>query len=155
MVASGLLLLVLVAVFDSLDTVSSSQAFQADRSNSLTDMRNALNRMTKDLRQATAVDETASTASTITFTTYLDGTSTQVVYDASGTTLTRKVGTGTAFPVLKHLASTNVFTYTSASGGVQWVSIDLKVTPQRSPDTTLELDSQVNLRNRTTALTGS
>lgn len=155
MITSAILLVVLVATLQSLESVSSAQAFQANRSTTLDDMRGVLNRMTKDLRQASTVNESASTASTITFSTAINGTSTQIVYTASGTTLTRKVGAGNAFTVLSHLASTSIFTYVSASSGVQWVEMSLQVTPARLPTTTLVLDSQVNLRNRTTALTGS
>ncbi|MGZ6930131.1 MAG: hypothetical protein ACXVK4_06295 [Acidimicrobiia bacterium] len=156
-IASALLLLVIVTVLSALDNVSNSQAYQADRSVTLDDMRNVINRMTKDLRQATSINDCTATPSTVTFTTYINGVGTVIVYNASGTTLTRKVGSGSAFTVLKNLASTSIFTCTSASDvtGVQWVEIDLKVTPKRSPTTTLELDSEVNLRNRTANLTGS
>lgn len=157
LIASTILLIVLLVCFDALDSVSKSQAYQSNRTNTLDDMRAVLNRMTKDLRQATAVDETASSASQLTFTTYLNGTPTQVVYTASGTTLTRQVGTGSAFTVLDHLSNTNLFTYTPTLGstGVQWVDISISVTPKGYPSTTLVLESEVNLRNRTTALTGS
>ncbi len=152
----------LVTILSALDTVSSAQAYQADRTNNLDDMRNVINRMTRELRQATAVTDCAATPDTITYTTYVNGVSTQIVYAASGTTLTRTVGSGTAFPALTHLVADTVdgkpdiFTCTSASGvtGVQWVDINLRVTPLRHPDTTLVLDSKVNLRNRTAALTG-
>ena len=157
MISSAILLIVLVAILSTFESVSTAQAYQADRIQNLDQMRGVLNRMTKDLRQATAVDETVSTATTITFTTPINGVSTQIVYAASGTTLTRKVGSATAFPVLKNLASTSVFTYVTADyvTGIQWVGMNLQVTPARTPDTTLVLDSEVNLRNRTSALEGS
>ena len=159
MITSALLLVVLVATLKSLESVSSAQAFQANRSSTLDEMRGVLNRMTKDLRQATSVDATASTATTVTYTTAINGTATQIVYAASGTgtsaKLTRKVGSGTAFTVLARLASTNVFTYVNPGTGIQWVEMSLQVTPARLPTTTLVLDSEVNLRNRTSALTGS
>ncbi len=155
MITSALLLVVLVATLKSLESVSTAQAFQANRSSTLDEMRGVLNRMTKDLRQASSVNATVSTASTITYTTAINGTSTQVVYTASGSTLTRKVGTGTAFTVMSHLASTSVFNYVDPGTGIQWVEMNLQVTPARLPTTTLVLDSEVNLRNRTTALTGS
>src|SRR5438128_826572 len=110
MISSALLLIVLVAILSTFESVSNAQAFQADRTQNLDQMRGVLNRMTKDLRQATTVDEAASTASTITFSTAINGVSTQIVYAASGTTLTRKIGSGTAFVVLKNLASTSIFT---------------------------------------------
>ena len=151
-------MVVLVAIFNSLDTVSKSQAFQADRTQNIDDMRGVLNRMTKELRQATSVTQPASVpSSTLTYVTYVNGVSQTIVYTASGTTLTRKVGTATAFTVLTHLASTSIFTPSSATDitGIQWVEIDLRVTPARSPDTTLALEAKVNLRNRTAALTGT
>ena len=159
MITSALLLVVLVATLKSLESVSSAQAYQANRSSTLDEMRGVLNRMTKDLRQATSVDVTASFPSTITYTTAINGTATQVIYTASGTPpnaiLTRKVGSATAFTVMSHLASTSVFTYVNPGTGIQWVEMNLQVIPARLPTTTLVLDSEVNLRNRTTALTGS
>ena len=63
----------------------------------------------------------------------------------------------TAYTVLKRLTSADVFTPTSATDvtGIQWVEIDLSAAPIKSPDTTLTLQSKVNLRNRTAALTGT
>ena len=57
--------------------------------------------------------------------------------------------------VLTGLASTSLFTYVTAPPvpGAQWVQINLQVRPKRSPETILVLDSEVNLRNRTGALT--
>lgn len=150
-------MIVLLATFASLESVSKSQAYQANRTETLDEMRGVLNRMTKDLRQATNVDETVSTASTITFSTYIDGVTTPVVYTASGTTLKRKVGSAAPFTVMTHLADTDVFDYVSGgtATGVQWVEMTLSVTPKGFPTTTLVLNSEVNLRNRTSALTGT
>jgi Tfp pilus assembly protein PilW len=157
---------VLLAVFNSFDTMSKSQAFQADRSVMINDMRNVLNKLTRELRQATSVTQPASTpSSTLTYVTYVNGTPTTVVYTVTGTcssgspncTLTRQVGSGSAYTVLKRLTSSAVFTATSATDvtGIQWVEIDLSASPLKSPDTTLTLQSKVNLRNRTAALTGT
>ena len=165
-------MVVLLAAFGSFDTVSKSQAFQSDRSVMINDMRNALNKVTKELRQATSVTQPASTpSSTLTYVTYVNGVSTTIVYTATGTydatthlctaisscSLTRKVGAGTAFPVLKRLTNDQIFTATSATDvtGIQWVEIDISVSPVKSPDTVLTLQSKVNLRNRTAALTGT
>ncbi len=165
MITSALLLVVLLAAFNALDTVSGAQAFQTDRSQVLDDMRTVMNKMTRELRQATAVQDIPNpatlslTTSTITYTTSINNTATAVVYTASGTTLTRKVGTAAAFTVLKNLdpASLNIFTLRRATSvtGVQWVEIDLLVNPARRPTTTLELQSEINLRNRTSILTGT
>lgn len=158
MITSAILLVVLLATLSSFESVSNAQAYQADRSKTIDAMRGVLNRLTKDLRQATSVVEPpASTPSFITFTTSINGVSTQIIYTASGTTLTRKVGSAAAFTVLTGLASTSVFGYQSADSatGVQWVEMNLQVTPARRPSTTLVLKSEVNLRNRTSALTAS
>ncbi len=154
-ITSVLLMVILLAVFSQLDSISGAQAYQADRTKNLDDMRGVLNQMTKELRQASTVSESVSTATTITFSTAVNGTSTQMTYTATGTTLTKQAGAGTAFTLLKNLASTSLFTYTSANSGVQWVEINLQVTPARSPATTLVLDSEINLRNRTSTLTGA
>ena len=151
-------MIVLLATFNSFDTVSSSQAFQADRSQNLDEMRGVLNRMTRELRQASSVTQPASTpSSTLTYVTYINDVSTTVTYAVSGTNLTRKVGGAAPYTVLARLASSDIFTPTSATDvtGIQWVEIDLAVTPARAPDTTLSLQSKVNLRNRTAALTGA
>jgi hypothetical protein len=165
-------MVVVLAAFDSFDTVSRSQAYQADRSLTLDDMRGVLNRMTRELRQATSVTgQSDVTSGTLTYTTYINDVSTSVTYTATGTydpsthlctslttcTLTRQVGTGTAFSVLTRLTNSNIFTPRSAFAvtGIQWVEIDLTVNPIKSPDTTLELQSKVNLRNRTATLTGT
>ena len=157
MIASAILIIVLMATFSSFETVSNAQAYQADRTKSLDEMRVVLNQMTKELRQATSVNDCTPTPNTITFTTALAGVSTTIIYAASGTVLTRQVGAGSALPVLTTLASTNIFTCVSADNvtGVQWVEMRLQVAPARSPNTTLVLDSEVNLRNRTAALNGS
>jgi type II secretory pathway component PulJ len=155
LIASTIFMIVILVAFDALDTVSKSSAYQANRTQTLDDMRGALNRLTRDLRQASSVDEAASTPSTITFTTYINGALTPIVYVASGTTLTRQVGSAAPFPVLENLADTDVFGYVSAGSGVQWVDMTLSVTPTGYPSTTLVLESEVNLRNRTTALTGA
>lgn len=165
MITSALLLVVLITVFNALDTVSGAQAYQTDRSQVLDDMRNVMNKMTRELRQATAVQDIpvatqlVLTTPTVTYTTSINNTATAVVYTASGTSLTRKVGSAAAFTVLKNLDPTalNIFTLRRATSvtGVQWVEIDLTVNPARRPTTTLELQSEINLRNRTSILTGT
>ena len=58
--------------------------------------------------------------------------------------------------MLSGLASTSVFTYVTAPPvpGAQWVQHQVsRCDPKRTPDTILVLDSEVNLRNRTGALT--
>jgi hypothetical protein len=153
-ITCALLLIVLGVIYAALDGVMKSEAYSSDRTTALDDMRITLNRMTRELRQASAVDEPASTASRIEFDSYGGGASRHVVYQVSGTDLTRSVNGGSAVTVLRGLAAPQIFTYVSAPPvpGAQWVRINLQVHPERTPETVLVLDSEVNLRNRTGAL---
>jgi hypothetical protein len=155
MITCSLLLLVLGVIYASLDEVVQADTYTSDRTASLDEMRVALNQMTREVRQASIVDELTSTPSRIAFDTYGPSGPLHVVYNATGTTLTRQVNAGAPVPVLSGLASTSVFTYVTAPPvpGAQWVQIHLQVRPKRTPDTILVLDSEVNLRNRTGALT--
>lgn len=151
-ITCGLLLIVLGVIYEALDSVTKSEAYSADRTAALDEMRVTLNRMTRELRQASSVDEATSTDSRIEFDTYGSGAARHVVYTVVGTTLTRSVDGGSAVTVLGGLASPIVFDAVPIPG-YQWVRINLQVRPKRSPETILVLDSEVNLRNRTGALT--
>jgi hypothetical protein len=148
-------MLVLGVLFSALDGVVKSEAYSSDRTASLDNMRVTLNVMTRELRQASNVNEVTSTPSRIEFDTYGTSGPRHVVYQATGTVLTRTIGGGSPVTVLSGLASTSIFTYVTAPPvpGAQWVRINLQVRPKRSPETVLVLDSEVNLRNRTGALT--
>lgn len=148
-------MLVVGVILSSLQEVMQAEAYTADRTASLDSMRLTLNRMTRELRQASSVDETTSTPSRIEFDTYGPEGTRHVVYDLTGTTLTRAVNSGTPVTSLTGIASASIFTYVTAPPvpGAQWVRINLAVRPKRTPDTILILDSEVNLRNRTGALT--
>lgn len=147
-------MIVIVAALTSLESVTNAQAFQMNRSESLTSMRGALNRMTKELRQANTIDTAASNATVMSFTTYIGGVPRAVVYRASGTTLTRSLDGATAVPMLTHLESTNLFTTVAGANAsdIQWVRITLRVTAAKGAGTVLVLESTVNLRNHTAAL---
>lgn len=150
LITVSLLAIIGVVLIQTLDTFTRSEAYQADRTQSLDSMRLVLNGMTKELRQATAVDDANSTASHIAFTTYVRGTIHTITYDATGDTLKRRLDAGAWIPVQAGLATTSIFSYQSAPPvpGAQWVRIVLQVKPKRDPETTLVLDSEVNLRNR-------
>ncbi len=146
---SVLLLIVVTAALNSLESVTNAQAFQVDRSESLASMRLAVNRMTKEIRQATEVDASSSSASRLVITTYVGGVAHAITYDASGTVLTRSLDGGAAVLLQDHLASTQLFATVAGStpDDVRWVSISLRVNASKGADTVLALDSEVNLRN--------
>src|SRR5262249_30088643 len=90
---------------------------------------------------------TSSTASRLDMQTYFDGVAANVVYNISGTTLTRAVNSGTAVVLMTNLASPSLFTYEPTSTSPTVVDILLPATPKKSPDTTVHLTSEVRIRN--------
>jgi type II secretory pathway component PulJ len=137
----------LLTVFES---VQRSATFVQERSETLDEMRIALNQMTKEIRQAQEV-KTTSTASRLEMTTYVLGTQKTIVYEVLGETLRKTINTAAAAPIQSNVVSTSLFTYTTDSAGViQLVRLDLEVHPRRRPDTTILLTSEVRLRNKVT-----
>src|SRR3954462_4561771 len=91
-ITCSLLMLVIGVILASLDQVMKTEAYTADRTESLDNMRLTLNRMTREIRQASNVNETTSTPSRIEFDTYATGGTRHVTYVATGTDLTRQIG---------------------------------------------------------------
>lgn len=149
----SLLLVVMGSILGVFGVVQRQSAYVKDRSETLDTMRIAVDRMTKEIRQARVVEpDGTSPASRFEMTTFLLGVEADIVYAVTGGSLTRSVNGGTADVLQKNLASTDLFTYTSdTSGVVQVVSFSLSVHPPRRPDTTLVLNSEVRLRNKVVA----
>jgi prepilin-type N-terminal cleavage/methylation domain-containing protein len=142
-----LLALVLAVVANTLWTVQRSEAYTRGRTVALDDMRSALNRMTKDLRQTADINGTP-TASHLDIDTYIDGVETHVVYDVTDGVLTRSVGNGTAQLVQDELTNDEIFTYTPDATAPNMVAVVFVVKPSNLPDTTLTLNAEIELRNR-------
>ena len=142
----AMLVLVLGMFFEALGSSQRSQSFAADRSEALDSLRTTMARVTKDARQATAIDATSS-ASRLDVQTYVDGALATVVYQIAGTTLTRSLNGGAGIILMTNLASPSLFTYEPSSTNAQVVTILLQATPKHSPHTTVQLTSEVRLRN--------
>jgi len=143
---SSLLLIVVAAFLAAFVSVQRSEAYVSGRAEALDGMRLTMARMTRDLRQGSAVAP-ASTASHLVVTTYVDGAQQQVVYDATGSSLTRQQGSAAAVELQDDLASTAIFEYAPNSGAAEVITIRLSVVPPSAPDTTVTIDSEVRLRN--------
>jgi prepilin-type N-terminal cleavage/methylation domain-containing protein len=141
-----LLAIVMAVISNTLWTVQRSEAYTRGRTIALDDMRSALNRMTKDLRQAAAVNSTP-TASHLDIDTYVKGVLTHVVYDVSDGVLTRSAGAGSAKLVQDELITDDIFTYTPDASAPNMVAIVFVVKPSNLPNTTLTLNAEVELRN--------
>lgn len=144
----ALLLVVLGGLLTVFESVQRSAAFVQERSETLDEMRIALDQMTKEIRQAEEVKAATSTASRLEMTTYILGVQKTVVYAVTGQTLTKSVGGSGTAPIQTHVAAPSIFTYTTDTAGViQLVSLNLQVHPERRPDTTIILTSEARLRN--------
>jgi prepilin-type N-terminal cleavage/methylation domain-containing protein len=147
-IVMGLLSLVLVATLGTLTSIQRSETYTRGRTAAMDNMRTSLNRISRDLRQATAVNGTP-TASRIDVDTYVNGTPRQVVYDVTGGTITREVDGGGPVVMHQELTEDTIFSYTPPDAEQpDTVKIELKVKPSNLPDTTLTLNSEVELRNR-------
>ena len=147
LVVMALLGVVMAVIANTLWTVQRSEAYTRGRTVALDDMRGALNRMTKDLRQSTDFNSTP-TSSHLDIDTYVNGVSTHVVYDVTDGVLTRSVGGGTAQLVQDELTTDDVFTYTPDAAAPNVVSILFVVKPSNLPNTTLTLTAEIEFRNR-------
>jgi prepilin-type N-terminal cleavage/methylation domain-containing protein len=145
-IVSALLAIVLVVIFSTLTSAQKSEAFTRGRAQVLEEMRDTMDRMTRELRQATNVVPTPSD-SHIEFDSYDLGTPVHLTYDATGTALTRQVGTSAQTTLMKGLTTISVFSYVPDATTPQSVTIDLIVKPSNLPNTTVELKSTVELRN--------
>lgn len=120
-----------------------------DRRNVLADGRIALDRLTKQLRQATGVDAASSTAREIHFTGFLNGAPAAFAWRVEGSSPPYRLqesrnGGASYVTVVPSLADPNVFTYTPHGGVLDQVTIRLELATRT---TTVELTSDVYLRN--------
>lgn len=129
-----------LAVFSRALTDSETVQFRRDY---LNDMRIAMEQMTKQIRQATAVD--TAQADYLGMDTLINGASHHIHYRVDGTTLVREIDGGSATPILQDLASTAVFTYTYSDGILE--EIDILLTVDRGNGGTIDLSSQAETRN--------
>jgi hypothetical protein len=145
---TGLLLLVITTLMSMLTIIQRSEARQASRSYTNDITRIAMERITKEIRQASSV-AAGATASSLTISTYVQGVAATVTYTASGTTLTRLSG-GTTSLLIDRLTSTSVFSYDPSATDPSTIQISLRVQPESfvtDPNSVVELDSEVQLRN--------
>jgi type II secretory pathway pseudopilin PulG len=129
-----------------------------NRRDVLADGRTAIDQMSKQLRQGESVDQTTSGASTLKFSTYIDGTAATIVWRVTGSSAPYELeqsrdGGATFAPLVSPLqcktasdagCSVDPFTYTTHGGVVDQVTIDLTF---QTTTSTIDLVSDVQLRN--------
>jgi prepilin-type N-terminal cleavage/methylation domain-containing protein len=146
MITTMLFLVVIGVIFALLFNQQKAETYVRGRGQALDDMRITMDRMTKELRQATSVVGTP-TSSHIEFLTYQNGATADITYDASGTKLTRKIGSSPATTVQTGLTTTSIFEFVPSTLTPQVVDITLVVAPPNLPNSTVTLDGEVHLRN--------
>lgn len=149
LVTFALLGIVATAVIGIAMRAFSDTATIVDRRDVFADGRLALDRLSKQLRQAESIDTAWSTTRQVRFTGYLNGASRtfawRVVGSAPPYRLQESRNGGTTYTtVVSSLASPDVFTLTTHGGVADQVTIDLTLTTRT---TTVALRSDVFLRN--------
>jgi prepilin-type N-terminal cleavage/methylation domain-containing protein len=120
-----------------------------DRRDVFADGRVALDQLSKQLRQGESIDQAASTASSITFSSYIDGAPETIIWRVTGATapysLEQSRDDGAHFaPVVSSLTNNTPFTYTSHGGIVDQVTVSLSLGTTTS---TVLIATDVQLRN--------
>lgn len=149
MVTFVILAIVATAVMSLAARAFVDTATIAERRDVFADGRIALDRLSKQLRQAESVDLAASTSTQIRFSSYLDGSANTFVWRVVGSAPPYRLeesrdGGRTFTTVVSSLASPDVFTYTTHAGVLDQVTIQLSL---RTRTSTVPLTSDVYLRN--------
>jgi hypothetical protein len=147
-ITMGILLIVMGSLLSVFAAAQRTQSFATNRSETLDEMRLSMDQMSKDIRQATVIDG-SSNASRLEMDTYVLGAVQHVVYEATGSALSRSIGSSTGIPMQTRLVTTSLFSYTPSVTGAQVVSVTLRVSPRNAPNTVLDLTSEIRLRNST------
>lgn len=148
-IGMGLLSLVLGSMLTVFDTMQRTAARQASRSQTTDALRIAMDRITKDIRQAIAVWETSDN-DYIEMDTLINGSQHRVAYDGSNGTEIVRVLDGNPVVLLERLQTTAIFTYVPDLTDVSVVTVTLIAKPDTFSfdDVEITLTSEVRLRNR-------
>lgn len=146
---SAILGIVVATMLTSFGVMQRTAARETSRSQTTDQVRVAIDRMAKDIRQAIAVNA-GSTASRLDIDTYIDGVEHNVVYDATGVNLLTRAVDGSAVTLLERMTLTTVFTYSPDVSDPSVITIAVTAKPEKfSQDVSeISLASEVQLRNR-------
>lgn len=154
-IAMVILLVVMGAALSVMDTGARTERAQFARRVALEDLRTAMGRMTKEIRQALIVS-TASTRSRLEMTTLFNGAERSVVYEVVGDELRRTVDADVSERLTDGLTSGEIFCYdpplcgltSPATANPEIVRISMTAEPaQFANDATITLATDVQLRN--------
>ena len=123
-----------------------------NRRDVFSDGQTALDQLSKQLRQGESIDQASSSASAISFSSYINGTAATIKWRVTGSsspyTLEESRDAGATYQtVLPYLTSPSIFTYTSHGGIEDQVTVTLSLGTTTS---TVVVSSDVHLRNAQT-----
>jgi len=147
-ITAALLLVVVAAMLTLFAGIQRSAARQASRSETTDQVRVAMDRMIKDIRQATAINPGA-TGDYLDIQTYVDGVERNVIYDATGLNLLTRTVEGNTVTLLERMTITTVFLYTPDAVNPSVVSVTIAAKPETFSidEAEITLTSEARLRN--------
>jgi Tfp pilus assembly protein PilW len=147
MMVCVLLMVVMTAILTAFNVIQTASVRESARSEESDQVRLAMERLSKEIRQASGVRAGSSTTF-LDIDTYVNGTETHISYTASGTTLSRTID-GETTTMLERLSSTDVFAYDPSVSSPSVVTITLAAKPEfyNTDATVITLTSEIKLRN--------
>ena len=149
MTASAIMLVAVAAMFALFAGMQRTAAREASRSNTTDLVRVAIDRMTKDIRQASSVD-LASTASVLTMDGFVNGVPATITYDATASNILTRTVDGNTVTLLERMTITTVFTYAPSVEDPSVITVQVTAKPETFSidEAAISLASEVRLRNR-------
>ena len=152
MVASVLFMVLLGAALQMLDSGTRSERAQQSRHSALVELRGAVGRITKELRQATSVSP-ASTTTRLDMTTLISGQPHAVVYEVTGGAMYRSMDGGPATEIASNVTTAPSFCYDPpdcvavGAAGPSMVRVTLALEPDVFSGGPITLATDIQLRN--------
>ena len=153
MVASAIFIILLLPVMSLLDSGTKTERANQVRHEALLDLREAMTRITKDVRQALSIDP-ASDRTRLDMRTIVAGVERRVVYRLTGATVTRAVDGGGAALLAEKVTSTQIFCFdppdcvlTAPPEDPSAVRVDIALEPEVFSRGPINLATDVELRN--------
>lgn len=153
MIVVTVLLVIIGSALQIFDSGTRTERAQQARHDALLDVRQALDRIAKDTRQATLIDP-ASTRNRLAVETTIDGVAHDIVFELVAGEIRRIVDGGAPVPLADHVTSTDPFCYdppepceAASPSDPTMISVKLAVEPEVFSGGPIELKTDIQLRN--------
>ena len=147
-VTSSLLMLAVTAMLTLFNGIQQTAARQQSRSETSDQVRLAMERMTKEIRQATNI-RAGSTGTSLDMDAYVGGEEKHVTWTLADGELTRTID-GSTITMVERVQVSGIFTYTPDATDPSVISITLVAKPEtfQKDVSEITLTSEIKLRNR-------